>query len=129
MLSGGEDDLKGRISRIEEAINDRGHICMFLLNYHCALNWTELYWCLAKWHTRGRALKMGASLKQSIWDAFGVVAFNNPTGKALLTRSISRKRDSRRVREYLKTYKEGQRWRQWRSDGTVKSARKIYKQH
>ena len=123
MLSGCEDDVKGQISRIEEAINDRGHICMFLPALHCEVNWIELHWCLAKWHTRGRAVKTWASLKQSNWDAFGVVDYDNPMGKALPTSPVVRQHESTLMSEYLTAYKEWQLWRRWRSDGVFSNLR------
>ena len=49
-------DFMAQKSRVHELIESRGHICLFLPKFHCELNWIELYWCLIKWHTRGRAL-------------------------------------------------------------------------
>ena len=92
-------DFKEQQSRIAEVIQSRGHLCMFLPKFYCELNWIELYWCLAKWHTRGRSRMTWKGLKEAIWQAFGVIPFANPTNKALPTSSLVRQRESRRARE------------------------------
>ena len=103
---------------------------MFLPKFHCELNFIELYWCLAKCHTRGRADKSWAGLKKAIWQAFGVVPYTNPTNKALPTSSIVRQRESRRSREYLAAYKSGCTVGEVdRVRDIMKAKRCTYKQH
>ena len=80
---------------------------MFIPKFHCELNFIELYWCLAKWHTRGRADKTWAGLKRAVWEVFGVIPYGNPTNKALPTNSLVRQREARRSREYLAAYRRG----------------------
>ncbi len=99
--------FKAQKSRINEVIEGRGHICLFLPKVHCELNYIELYWCLGKWHTRQRADRSWKGLKHGIWQAFGVVPYDNPTNKALPTSSIVRQRESRRSREYIQAYEAG----------------------
>ena len=123
-------DFKNQLSRIAETIQARGHLCGFLPKFYCELNWIELYWCLAKWHTRGRAMKTWKALKKSIWEAFGVVPFANVTGKALPTSSVVRQRESRRCREYLSAYRRGADVQTVDSvRDKIKSMRTVYKQH
>ena len=107
MLVAGLPDFKAQKSRIHEVIEARGHICLFLPKFHCEMNYIELYWCLGKWHTRGRADMSWKGLKHAIWEAFGVVAYDNPSNKALPTSSIVRQRESRRTREYIQAYEAG----------------------
>ena len=108
----------------------RGHLYMFLPKFHCELNFIELYWCLAKWHTRGRADKTWKGLKRSIWEAFGVIPYANPNNKALPTCSIVRQRESRRSREYLAAYKRGCTVNEVDEvRDTIKLMRREYKQH
>jgi hypothetical protein len=37
---------------VEEMVAGRGHICQFLLRFHCELNPIERCWCHAKRYTR-----------------------------------------------------------------------------
>ena len=123
-------DFKNQISRIAEVISARGHLCMFIPKFYCELNFIELYWCLAKWHTRGRSDMSWEGLKKAIWEAFGVVEFDNPTGKALPTCSLVRQRESRRSREYLAAYRRGanvQTVDVIRNE--IKLRRRVYRQH
>ena len=123
-------DFKAQQSRVAELIQSRGHICMFLPKFHCELNYIELYWCLSKWHTRGRADKSWKGLKKAIWEAFGVIPYINPTNKALPTNSIVRQRESRRAREYLAAYKQGCTVAEVDEvRNTIKGMRCGYKQH
>ena len=108
MLISSLEDFKMQKSRIHETVEARrGHLCVFLPTFHCEYNWIELYWCLAKWHTRGRADMTWKGLKRAIWEAFGVIPYDNPTGKALPTSSLVRQRESRRSREYVRAYSRG----------------------
>ena len=130
MMLCGLPDFKAQKSRIHELIEARGHICLFLPKFHCELNWIELYWCLCKWHTRGRSEMTWAGLKVAIWQALGVVEYDNPTDKALPTSSIVRQRESRRTREYLRAYDSGacvSNVDEIRAQ--IKSLRKPYAQH
>ena len=124
------EDFKNQQSRIAEIIQARGHLCAFLPKFYCELNWIELYWCLAKWHTRGRTNKTWKALKKAIWEAFGVVPFPNVSGKSLPTSSIVRQRESRRSREYLAAYKRGANVQTVDSiRSQIKATRRVYKQH
>ena len=130
MLLNSLPDFKAQQSRIAELIQARGHLCMFLPKFHCELNFIELYWCLAKWHTRGRADKTWKGLKKAIWEAFGVVTYANPTDKCLPTNSLVRQRESRRSREYLAAYKRGCTVSEVDEvRAVIKSMRREYKQH
>ena len=39
-------------SKLEEAINAAGHLCIFLPKFHCELNFIEMVWGRAKQHQR-----------------------------------------------------------------------------
>ena len=82
-------DFRDQKSRIHEVITERGHLCLFLPKFHCELNWIELYWCLAKWHTRGRADLTWKGLKRAMWEEFGVIPYANPTGLSFPTSFIN----------------------------------------
>ena len=130
MLINSLSDFQAQQSRITELVQARGHLCMFLPKFHCELNFIELYWCLAKWHTRGRADKTWKGLQQAIWEAFGVVPYANPTNKCLPTNSLVRQRESRRSREYLAAYKRGCMVGEVDEvRAVIKSMRREYKQH
>ena len=107
MLIESLEDFRNQKSRVHETIEARGHKCIFLPKFHCEYNWIEWYWCLSKWHTRGRADMTWKGLKHAIWEAFGVIPFDNPTNKALPTSSLVRQRESRRAREYVRAYSRG----------------------
>ena len=130
MLVAGLPDFQAQKSRVQEVIEARGHICVFLTKFHCEFNPIELHWCLAKWHTRGRSDMSWKGLKHAIWEAFGIVPYANPTNKALPTSSIVRQRESRRTREYIQAYERGA----CVADvdeirGEIKKGRKSYLQH
>ena len=40
---------------IAEIIEDAGHLCLFLLKYHCELNIIEFFWGATKRYTRGQS--------------------------------------------------------------------------
>ena len=70
------------------------------------------------------------TLKEAIWQAVGVIPYDNPTEKALPTSSIVRQRESRHTREYIRAYRTG-------ADvstvdevrGKIKNMRQTYQQH
>ena len=71
LLLSDQADFKGQKSRLEEVVEERGHIAFFLPKFHCELNYIELYWAQVKHKTRGRADFTWKGLKQSMWQHFG----------------------------------------------------------
>jgi hypothetical protein len=47
-----EPDFAAQKSQIEEAIERRGHYCLFYPKYHCELNYIEMVWGWAKREAR-----------------------------------------------------------------------------
>jgi hypothetical protein len=47
-----QPDFKGQRSRIEEIVEDAGHLVMFYPKFHCELNWIEYYWGACKHYAR-----------------------------------------------------------------------------
>ena len=48
LLLSDQADFKGQKSRLEEVVEERGHIAFFLPKFHCELNYIELYWAQVK---------------------------------------------------------------------------------
>ena len=51
----GFDDFKASKTILEEYIEMRGHLCLYIPKYHCELSPIERVWCFAKKHTRAYA--------------------------------------------------------------------------
>lgn len=60
------DDFKNKKSILEERVELRGHICLYLPKFHCELNPIERCWCQAKKHTRGYANGTITSLRKIV---------------------------------------------------------------
>ena len=43
-----QPDFMEQKSRLQELVEGRGHICLFLPKYHCELNWIEMLWGVLK---------------------------------------------------------------------------------
>ena len=100
--------------------------------WHPIASSSRRFWSIwkKKWHTRGRADKSWRGLKTAIWQAFGVLPYDNPSNKALPTPSIVWQRESRRAREYLAAYKRGCSVSEVDEvRNTIKTIRCGYKQH
>ena len=61
-----QPDFVEQITRIEEYINERGHICIFLPKFHCELNWIEMFWGAVKRILRERCQYSFAGLKRNL---------------------------------------------------------------
>ncbi|RPB00963.1 hypothetical protein L873DRAFT_1638417, partial [Choiromyces venosus 120613-1] len=47
-----QPDFQNQRSKLEEVINNQGHLALLYPKFHCELNWIEYYWCAAKWFTQ-----------------------------------------------------------------------------
>ncbi|KIJ91207.1 hypothetical protein K443DRAFT_115354 [Laccaria amethystina LaAM-08-1] len=47
-----QDDFANQISMLETMIQDAGHECIFLSQFHCELNPIEMYWGWAKYRSQ-----------------------------------------------------------------------------
>ena len=47
-----QDDFKSTRSRLQEIVEDAGHIFILYPKFHCELNWTEYFWGRCKYVTR-----------------------------------------------------------------------------
>src|ERR1700728_1721747 len=43
-----QPDFQEQKSRVQEIIEEAGHLCIFLLEYHCELNFIEYFWAAVK---------------------------------------------------------------------------------
>lgn len=63
-----QPDFKEQKSKLQEAIESAGHICMFYPKYHCETNWIERYWGGAKAISRRECDYSFASLRNNLPD-------------------------------------------------------------
>ncbi|KAG2211009.1 hypothetical protein INT45_003016 [Circinella minor] len=61
-----QPDFKEQRSKLHEAVEDAGHICMFYPKYHCKTNWIERYWGGAKAISRRECDYSFASLRNNL---------------------------------------------------------------
>ena len=47
-----QDDFKSTRSRLQEIVEDAGHIIILYPKFHCEFNWIEYYWGRCKYFTR-----------------------------------------------------------------------------
>jgi len=56
-------------SGLQEAIQSRGHLCLFIPKFHCKLNWIEYRWGRANWSTRKNRQSNWPSLIKTVPEA------------------------------------------------------------
>ena len=92
---GAMSDFANKKSRIEHYLEDKGHICVFLLKFHPEVNPIECVWSQAKWHTKPYCNYTLSSLWKNIPDAFNNITQDNI------------KNYFRKVRHYMIVYLKG----------------------
>ncbi len=105
------DDFQKKITILEQRIESKGHICIFIPKFHCELNAIERCWCHAKKHTRAYANGSITRLRTTVPEGL------NSCSKELISKFFVTCRD------YLKAYREGHTYRD------VDNAVKMYKSH
>ena len=105
------EDFKTQKSLLEEMVEARGHICMFIPKFHCELNPIERVWCHAKKHTRANCNGSIVRLRKLIPEGFETVT-NEMIKKFFVT-----------CRDFEKAYREGH------TTESVDAAVKQYKSH
>jgi hypothetical protein len=68
-----QPDFKNQKCRLHEAIEERGHICLFFPKFHCEINWIEYRWGRAKWYTRKNCKYTWPALVKIVPDALSNV--------------------------------------------------------
>lgn len=59
-----QPDFATQKSRLEDVIEEAGHLVLFYPKFHCELNWIEYYWGEAKRYTRANCTYSLAGLKE-----------------------------------------------------------------
>ena len=91
----GYNDFNESKTVLTEAIERRGHMCVYLPNFHCGLNPIERCWCQAKQHTRAYANGSIVRLRKIVPKGLETVSMDM-IKKFFLTRN-----------DYEKAYREG----------------------
>ena len=92
-------DFKFQKTKADKLILNQGHRTMFIPKFHCELNPTEHLWCCAKQYTCSHCDYSFANLEKVIDTALNAESIE-------LIRKYFRK-----VREYQRTYREGNTFR------------------
>jgi hypothetical protein len=104
-------DFKDKTTLLQQLIEGRGHICLYLPKFHCELNPIEQCWCHAKKHTRANCNGSIVRLRKIIPESLDGI------GNDVIARFFSRSSD------YECAYREGH------TCHTVDKAVKTYKSH
>ena len=90
-----QPDFKNQKSKIEIAIKERGHKCIFYPKYHCELNYIEMYWGAAKRFTREHCNYTWVGLQKTVPEALDSVPL-------IMIRKFARK-----SQRYMDAYRKG----------------------
>ena len=66
-------DFQEQKSRVQEIIEEAGHLCIFLLKYHCELNFIEYFWAAIKRYLREHCDYTFGTLKEDMPKALASV--------------------------------------------------------
>lgn len=94
-LLGSQPDFLAQKSRVEDAIEARGHVVLFLPKFHCEFNFIEMYWGALKYYCREHCDYSFANLLPTI-DA----AMNHVTLASI-------RRYARKCWRYMDAYRNG----------------------
>lgn len=108
---GKHDDFRNVKTLLQEKIELRGHLCMYIPKFHCELNAIERCWCHAKKYSRAHANGTITRLRTVIPKALDTCT-PDLIAKFFCT-----------VRDYIKAYDEGH------TCNGVEEAVKLYKSH
>ena len=68
-----QPDFKEQQSLVQETIDAAGHYCIFLLKYHCELNFIEYFWGATKWYLRNNCNYTFSTLQENMPKALASV--------------------------------------------------------
>ena len=66
-------DFNDQTTILQNEVEGRGHVCLYLPKFHCELNPIENCWCYAKKHTRAHCNGSIVRLRKIIPEAFDTV--------------------------------------------------------
>ena len=67
------DDFQSAKTIIEEEIESKGHMCVFLPKFHCELNPIERVWCHAKKHVKANNSGSVTRLRKLVPEALATM--------------------------------------------------------
>ncbi len=108
---GKHPDFLHQRTMLQDKVESRGHVCMYLPKYHCELNPIERNWCHAKKYTRAHCNGSIVRLRRIVPESLETVT-EELMAKFFVT-----------CRDYERAYKEGH------TGNGVMKALKVYKSH
>ena len=104
-------DFQDNTTLLQQAVESRGHVCLYLPKFHCELNPIERCWCHAKKHTRAHCNESIVRIRKIVPESLDPISID------LIGRFFQKTND------YETAYREGH------SCNTVDKAVKQYKSH
>jgi hypothetical protein len=90
-----QPDFKAQKSLVQEVIEERGHLCIFLPKFHCELNFIEFFWGAVKRY-----------LRENCDYTFNTLKANMPLALRSIPVSTIRKWEHRMIR-WMEAYRGG----------------------
>ena len=104
-------DFNDKTTILEQEVNSRGHLCVYLPKFHCELNPIERCWCHAKKYTRAHCNGSIVRLRKIVPESLTTITMD------MIARFFAKSKD------YETAYREG------KSCHTVDQRVKEYKSH
>lgn len=104
-------DFQDHTTILQQEVQSRGHICLYLPKFHCELNPIESVWCFSKKHTRSHSNGTIVRLRKIVPESLLLVT------KDTIGRFFAK------CREYEAAYTDGH------TCASVDKALKQYKSH
>lgn len=61
-----QPDFEAQIGRVQEVVEDRGHLVLFYPKFHCERNWIEYFWTRVKVYTQAHCSYDIQSLRENV---------------------------------------------------------------
>ncbi len=107
----GLQDFQDRTTILQQVVQNRGHMCLYLPKFHCELNPIESVWCHSKKHTRGHCNGTIVRLRKIVPESLSLVC-DDTIGRFFA-----------RCRDFEAAYRNGH------TCTSVDAAVKLYKSH